>query len=273
MSFRYKKIFVGGYTKSGTTFVGRAFDIINGVYAKGEEDYFRLVFHGVNDLARKFNNNIEIVNREVYDGFGSIPPMGQTSLRHLQQKIFYHIFFGGQPMPNDCVATVEKSPHNIFRLKEIGFTFPAAINVCVYRPAVPVFASLIRHMRDHRNAGYGDAESELRINMLKGFCKRWQEYVRIIEENRAKLKMVQYQSVADDTAGFLDFAQTDIIGQKLGLSAPVETLTKEHYLSTLPPEAREKSLVQTSANKIKLTDAEKNMIADHCADPDITFDF
>lgn len=273
MSFQCKKVFVGGYTKSGTTFVGRAFDIINGVYAKGEEDYFRLLFHGVTDLARKFNTNIGYVNKEVYDGFGSIPEIDRDSLRDLQQKIFYHIFFGGQPMPDDCVVTVEKSPHNIFRLKEIAYTFPEAVNVCVFRPPVPVFSSLMRHMRDHRNAGFDDPENKLRIDMLQNFCKRWPEYVTIIEENRAKLKMVQYQSVADDTAGFLDFAQTDIIGQKLGLSAPVETLTKEHYLSTLPPKAREKSLVQTSANKIKLTDAEKNMIADHCADPDITFDF
>jgi len=273
MSFRFKKIFVGGYTKSGTTFVGRAFDIINGVYAKGEEDYFRLVFHGVNDLARKFNNNIEIVNREVYDGFGSIPPVDRGSLRLLQQKVFFHIFFGGKPAPDDCVATVEKSPHNIFRLKEIAYAFPKATNVCVYRAAIPVFASLMRHMRDHRNPGFDDPANERRISMLQAFCKRWPEYIQIIEENRANLKMVQYQSVADDTAGFLDYAQTDIIGMQLGLSAPVETLTKEHYLSTLPPEAREKSLVQTSANKIKLTDAEKTLIADHCKDPAITFDF
>ncbi|MFC4347211.1 sulfotransferase [Kordiimonas lipolytica] len=273
MSFRCKKIFVGGYTKSGTTFVGRAFDIINGVYAKGEEDYFRLMFHGVHDLARRFNANIEVVNKEVYDGFGSIPPIDRNSLRILQQNIFYHIFFGSKPMPEDCVVTVEKSPHNIFRLREINYTFPDAINVCVYRPAIPVFSSLIRHMRDHRDIGYDDPKNQNRISILENFCKRWQEYVEIIEQNRAKLKMVQYQSVADDTAGFLDFAQSDIIGQKLGLSAPVETLTKEHYLSTLPPEAREKSLVQTSANKVKLTDAEKKMITDHCRDPDITFDF
>ncbi|SDE72099.1 sulfotransferase [Kordiimonas lacus] len=273
MSFRCKKIFVGGYTKSGTTFVGRAFDIINGVYAKGEEDYFRLMFHGVTNLVREFNSNIKVVNREVYDGLGSIPPVDRGSLRLLQQKIFFHLFFAGKPVPDDCVAIVEKSPHNIFRLKELTFTFPAAINVCVYRHAVPVFASLMRHMRDHRNEKFDDPDFGLRREMLQNFCKRWPEYVQIIEDNRAKLKMVQYQSVADNTAGFLDFAQTDIIGEKLGLSAPVETLTKEHYLSTLPPEVREKSLVQTSANKIKLTDAEKTMIAEHCKDPAITFDF
>lgn len=273
MAFKCKKIFVGGYTKSGTTFVGRAFDIINGVYAKGEEDYFRLVFGGLNKLTQDFNRNIEIVNREVYDGFGSIPPVDRDSLRLLQQKVFFHIFFGGKPVPEDCFATVEKSPHNIFRLREISFTFPKAINVCVYRPAEPVFKSLMRHMRDHRNAEYDDPENELRQNMLKGFCKKWPTYVEIIEKNRAHLKMVQYQSVADDTSGFLDFAQEDILGRKLGLSKGVETLSKEHYLSTLPEEARAKSLVQTSANKITLTDTERTLIADHCKNPAIDFDF
>ncbi|NVJ97141.1 MAG: sulfotransferase [Alphaproteobacteria bacterium] len=273
MAFRCKKIFVGGYTKSGTTFVGRAFDIINGVYAKGEEDYFRLVFAGLNKLAGDFNKNIDIVNREVYDGFGSIPPMDRASIRLLQQKVFYHIFFGGKPMPADCYATVEKSPHNIFRLPEIQFAFPKAVNVCVYRTAEPVFKSLLRHMRDHRNAGFGDPEHALRRGMLDGFCKKWPKYLKIIEENRAILKMVQYQSVADDTAGFLDFAQDEILGKKLGLSKGVETLSKEHYLSTLPEEARAKSLVQTSANRIVLTEAEQAFIAEHCKNPAIEFDF
>ncbi|NVK42686.1 MAG: sulfotransferase [Oceanospirillaceae bacterium] len=273
MTFPCKKIFVGGYTKSGTTFVGRAFDIINNVYAKGEEDYFRLVFHGMIDLARKFNENITVVNREVYDGFGSIPPIDPASMGDLQQKVFFHIFFGGKPMPEDCKAVVEKSPHNIFRLREISYAFPEAVNVCVYRPAEPVFRSLMRHMRDHRNPAYDDPESEARDLMLQGFCEKWPQYIQIIEQNRAKLKMVQYQSVADDTAGFLDFAQKEVIGEQWGLSAPVETLSKEHYLSTLPEEARKKSLVQTSAHKIVLSDKEKEAIAEHCSNPSIQFDF
>ena len=53
-----KKIFIGGYTKSGTTFIGRAFGLLNGVYAKGELDYFRIFYRGMEKMVVEYNENI-----------------------------------------------------------------------------------------------------------------------------------------------------------------------------------------------------------------------
>lgn len=273
MTHDCKKIFVGGYTKSGTTFVGRAFDIISGVYARGEEDYFRQMFNQMNKHLRDYNVNLHYVNKEVYDGQGKLKPLNNKTVRAFHQFTFYHLFFNGKPIPEDCLVTVEKSPHNIYWVDQISFTFPEAVHVCVYRQAKPVFRSLLRHMRDHRDPAYDDPMSEARQTLLRKFAAKWPTYIKIIEEKRSQLHLVRYDQVAADTAGFLDYAQKAVIGEELGLSAPLETLTKEYYLANLPPEARETSLVQTNGNKIVLSKAEDAIIEQHCIDPDTDYDF
>lgn len=268
-----KKLFIGGYTKSGTTFIGRAVGLVNGVYAKGEQDYFRLFFSGLGKLAAEYNRNIKIVNREVYDGYGSLEPISNNSMRVLHDKIFTHIFFSGRDIPADCKVIAEKSPHNIFWVSRIKVTFPDAINMCVYRDPKPVFRSLMRHMADHRDPEFASPAFKKRASMLAGFCKRWPEYVKTIENHRKHLVMVRYQSAADDNAAFLDFAQQLLFQEKVGLKAPVETLSKEHYLQSLPEEARAKSLVQLESGKIKLTAEEEKMIDSRCGSPNVSFDF
>lgn len=273
MTYDCKKIFVGGYSKSGTTFIGRAFGIINGVYARGEEDYFRQMFNQMNKHLREYNINLHFVNKEVYDGKGTLKPVKNETVRAFHQFTFYHLFFNGNGMPADCKATVEKSPHNINWIDQIDFTFPDARHVCVYRPAKPVFRSMLRHMRDNRDQAFDDPASETRQKTLKNFTTKWPEYLKVIEQKRDRLQLVRYDNVAADTASFLDFAQQEVIGEKLGLAAPVETLTKESYLAGLPPEARATSLVQTSANKIVLSQEEEALIAATCGDPDTEYDF
>ncbi len=271
--FPFRKIFIGGYTKSGTTFVGRCFDILNGVYSKGEEDYFRLFFAGLNRLAGRFNHNIRIVNREVYDGRGSIEPINEKSIRLLQQKVFLHIFFNGEDVPDDCLAIVEKTPQNIFRLKEIQSVFPDAINVCVYRSSDSVFRSLMRHMGDHRHAAFFNPSSNHRRTMLKKFCKKWPTYIDIIQNNQSYLLTVQYKAIVADTASFLNFIQDRIFGKRPEHSAPIETLSKDYFLSILPEKAREKSLIQTGLSRIALTEEELATLSKHCPNPAINFDY
>lgn len=268
-----KKIFIGGYAKSGTTFVGRVFGLFNNVYAKGELDYFRLFAKGLERLVVSYNQNIEIVNKEVYDGRGSLEPVTPNSFRQMHQKMFEHLFFAGQPVPEDCQAIVEKSPRNVFWIELIKKVFPDSTNVCVYRDPYPVFRSLIRHMADHRDEKFRDPAFKDRIEMLENFCDYWGTYITTVEKYRSLLTMVRYQKAADDNAGFVDFAEKQILGFSPGLKAPVESLSKENYLKSLPPELREKSLVQTGPYKIALSDEERNIIGDKCRTPDVTFDF
>lgn len=268
-----QKIFIGGYTKSGTTFVGRAFGLFNGVYAKGEQDYFRLFTKGMRDMVIKYNENITYVNKEVYDGQGTLEPLSADSFRDLHDKIFKHIFFAGQPVPSDCTTIVEKSPRNIYFVEDIEAIFPEAINVCVYREPLAVFRSLMRHMADHRDAGYVKPDFAPRVKMLKEFFTFWDRYISTVEKKRQILKVIQYDRAAENHQGLIDFIEKEILRHSPGLKAPVETLSKEHYLKSLPEEARAKSLVQTGPYKITLAKGEIKKIKKLCRDPNISFDF
>ncbi len=274
MSFNGKKIFIGGYTKSGTTFVGRVFGLLNGVYAHGEEDYFRLVMPKVNELINEFNYNIGYVNREVYDDQGPIPQVTNQSGKLLHQKIFYHLFFGGQDIPEDCIATVEKSPRNAFYMAQIKFLFPDAQILCVYRDPIPVFASLMRHMADHRSPNYRDPDSEERRESLENFLVRWNAFCDTLEKRRELYIPIRYENVVADKAGFVDFIQKEMLQEDVGLSEPLEHLSKEYYLSTLPPEKRATSLVQIDpARKIQLSEREQEAIKETCIIPSLDFAF
>ena len=269
----HKKIFIGGYTKSGTTFIGRAFGLFNGVYAKGELDYFRIFFRGVEKLVVEYNENIGHVNREVYDGNGSLEPISIPTFRTINDEIFLNIYFSGQPVPDDCDVLVEKSPHNIFWIKQILDVYPDARFLCVYRSPQYVFRSLMRHMADNRASEFADPAYETRNKMLTAFQKRWSHYIERIEKFRSRMNIIQYDSAAADNAALMKFIEQEMLGYSPGLRAPIESLTKEHYLKSLPKEKRAKSLVQTGPYKIELSKEELAFIASECREPDISFDF
>ncbi len=268
-----QKIFIGGYTKSGTTFVGRAFGLFNGVYAKGEQDYFRIFTKGMREMVVDYNENITHVNREVYDGQGTLGPLTPDSFRDLHDKIFKHIFFSGEPVPDDCTTIVEKSPRNIYWVSDIEVIFPDAINICVYREPKAVFRSLLRHMADHRDENYKKPKFKHRRNMLTKFFEHWERYVSVVEKKKQILKVIRYDTAAADHQALLDFIEKDILGHSPGLKSPVETLSKEHYLNSLPEEARAKSLVQVGPPKITLAKEEIAQIERLCRAPNIEFDF
>ncbi len=236
-----RKIFVGGYTKSGTTFIGRAFGLFEGVYARGELDYFRLFFDGLRELAVNYNTNVHYVNKEVYDGFGSLKQMDNDSFRKLHDKIFKHLFFNGEAVPGDCMTIVEKSPRNIFWVPGIVKTFPGSQILAVYRPPQPVFRSLVRHMMDHRDEKYADPNFPDRKEMLPKFVKRWQALMEILEKNRPHIQVMQYESAAKDNAALVEFLGAKVLGGSPTLKAPIESLSKESYLQSLPEEARAKA--------------------------------
>ncbi len=268
-----QKIFIGGYTKSGTTFVGRAFGLFNGVYARGEQDYFRIFAKNMREMVVSYNDNITHVNKEVYDGRGSLKPLAPDDFRDLHDKIFKHIFFANKPVPSDCTTIVEKSPRNIYFVEDIKAIFPEAVNICVYREPKAVFRSMMRHMADHRDPEYMDPNCTLRKNMLTEFFKFWAHYIGVVEKKRQILNVIRYNNAAADHQALLDYIEKDILKHSPGLRAPIETLSKEHYLNSLPDEARAKSLVQTGPYKIKLSTKETTMIERKCRAPNIKFDF
>lgn len=266
-------VFVGGYTKSGTTFIGRSLGIFKEVEAYGELDYFRICFSNIQNTAKKFAGNIKTVNEEVYDGNGSIPLVTNDSVRRLHQKTFFHLLLGGKGLNQGCQFVVEKSPRNIFHMKNIQYVFPGSTFVGIYRPADAVFKSLMRHMADHRDNEYANPDFKTRRDMLNGFLERWEKLIEIIETKRSDMQLVSYQSVADDTAGFLDYAKEKIFRADLELGAPIESLSKEAYLKSLPKERREKSLVQVGKSKIQLSEEELSILNENCRAPDVSFDF
>ncbi len=268
-----RKIFIGGYTKSGTTFIGRALGLFKGVYARGEMDYLRLFNKGLSDIIVSYNQNLEIVNHEVYDGRGELLPVTVGRMRALHEKIFPALFFNGEDVPDDCRFMVEKSPRNIFNVQSIDLIFPQAAIIVVYRKAQAVYPSLLRHMADHRDVKFHDPASDARQDLFKKFLDVWPQYIELIETHREKLTVVRYQKASDDVQAFLEYAERDILGESPGLRAPVETLSKDHYLRSLPEARRAKSLVQVGPSKMTLSDEERDAIARVCRAPDIDYDF
>jgi len=273
LAHAHRKIFLGGYTKSGTTFLGRSFDIFEGVYARGEMDYFHFFYDQINRLGGKYSDNVRIVNREVYDGFGDYQPITNKSAFALHEKIFLHLYFNGEETPEDCRYIVEKTPRNIFHFENIKRCFPDCDFVMLYRAPEDVFKSLMRHMADHRSSVYRDSESGLRRSMFKNFVKSWNKMIDIIRANREQMYLIRYDTLAADTGGFLDFAQSEILKEKLPLLRPLNSLTKRSYLESLPEKARAKSLVQVGDSAIQLSDNELEFLERKCKTIVEGFDF
>jgi Sulfotransferase family len=266
-------ILIGGYTKSGTTFLGRVLSVFEGVYSKGEMDYLRIIAGPMKQVFAEYSRNIQIVNREVYDGYGSLAPLTEDQQTLLQRQLFTYIFFNGKPVPSDCRVMVEKSPNNVFNIMKAKHVFKTFTYMNIYRPGEPVFKSLMRHMADHRDPAYLNPDSKVRRSMLHGFEKRWQEYIRIINLIGSQGIQLSYDNIVADLQGFVDYLEHSVFQGKLARTAGPEGLTKETYLASLPPEKMEKSLVQAGPSKIELSDYERNLIAEKCGSPSVTFDF
>jgi len=269
-----RHIFVGGYTKAGTTFLGRVLGNFSGVYARGEMDFFRIFAGNYRRLAGEYSKNIQIVNTEVYDGRGELRPVTVDRARKTLDMLFQDLFFNGETPPGDCQTMVEKSPRNMFHLDQIDFAFPKAPIVHIYRPPQDCYQSLMRHMSDHRDKAFLDPDSDRRKGFLRDFVARWNEYKRHVQSPHMKrVKTLTYQALCDDLPGFVDFAQTHIFGCEMDLKAPLESLSKDAYLKSLPKKVRETSLVQTGDRKVTLADEEIAAIRTYCHAPKLTVHF
>jgi len=273
MTDRPKLVFVGGHSKSGTTFIGRALGLFNDVCSKGELDYFRLYFKELNTLTDGYNVNIDYVNREVYDGIGNLGRIDDKAMVRIHRSVFMELFQSGVPVPADSKFWVEKSPQNVHWTNAINFIFPEAVIVAVYRDPVAVFRSRLRHMADHRDGELKNVASPERQEFRRTFIEGWYTWIGQLEKYKDRLMPVNYQHVVDDTKGFLDFAAERIFKEDLGLKAPVETLSKEYYLSQLPEERRAKSLVQTNMKRLTLSEKEISIIKEKCRSPEVPFAF
>jgi len=131
----------------------------------------------------------------------------------------------------------------------------------------------MRHMADHRSSVYRDSESGLRRSMFKNFVKSWNKMIDIIRANREQMYLIRYDTLAADTGGFLDFAQSEILKEKLPLLRPLNSLTKRSYLESLPEKARAKSLVQVGDSAIQLSDNELEFLERKCKTIVEGFDF
>ncbi len=267
-------VFVGGYTKAGTTFLGRVLGNFEGVYARGEMDFFRIFAGNYRKLAAEYSKNIETVNKEVYDGRGDLKPVTVERARKTLHTLFEDLFFNGSERPEDCKVAVEKSPRNMFHLEQINFAFPDAPIVHIYRAPQDCYQSLMRHMSDHRDKAYLDPDSPVRRGFLRDFVNRWNEYKGHVQsKHMARVKTVTYEALCGDLEGFVDFARQHIFRADLALRAPLETLSKEAYLESLPKGAREKSLVQLGDRKVTLADEEIAAIRTYCHAPKLKIHF
>lgn len=269
-----QQIILGGYTKSGTTFLGRVMGNFEGCYSRGEMDYFRIFGGNLQKMFAEFSRNIQIVNKEVYDGQGEIQPITVNSARSMMQSVFYDMFFNGNGIPDDCAYVIEKSPRNMFHLKEAQFVFPQAPIVNIYRHPADCLKSLMRHMADHRDAQYRDPDSDLRRAFMPDFERRWNQYKAHITSDAAKKVInIRYDRLKDDLPGFVDFARSTIFKKDIALKAPLETLSKESYLASLPAKARKTSLVQEDMSGLRLSDEEIAFVRAYCHEPNIKIHF
>ena len=152
------------------------------------------------------------VNREVYDGNGSLEGVTVNGFREINDQLFLHIYFSGKPIPQDCDVIVEKSPHNIYWVKQILDIYPDAKFLGVYRKPEAVFRSLMRHMTDHRSEQFKDPSFERRKNMLNNFQKRWMKCVDALQTYRHRMHVIRYDTAAADNQGLIDFLQHELLG-------------------------------------------------------------
>ena len=226
-----KLFFIVGAQKSGTTWLQRSLNSIEGVHCLGEGHFIDRLMLPITRVLRDYNELMGLVAERVYEGKSYYQPILDDEYRQLMRQLILHrMVQSTKADPTTITAIGDKTPAHSFHIDILRVLFPEARFIHMLRDGRDVAVSAFHHKdRVLRKIGKNNPNADLNQE-APSLLHKWAEFTRAVlkaEDNGHTIHTVRYELMlvnpAETILGCLQHIVPDIKWDHAMVKTAVET--------------------------------------------------
>ena len=196
--------FIVGAQKSGTTWLQRSLNGLDGVHCLGEGHFIDRLFQPFAETARSYNQMMQLVAERVYDGNGFYSIIPDTEFRQVMREWILKILLRNvNADPHSILAIGDKTPAHSHHIPTLRSLFPEARFVHMLRDGRDAAVSAFHHQqRILKQLNQADRDASIDIGAAEMFLK-WAHTTRAVlraEETGQEMHTVRYEAMLNNPA-------------------------------------------------------------------------
>ena len=138
--------FIVGAQKSGTTWLQKSLNSIDGIHCLGEGHFIDKLLMPMAQTRYDYNQMMQVVQQRVYDGEGFYGPVPDQEFFGLMRSWILQIMVRNAAAPTESILALgDKTPANSFHIPTLKRLFPGARFIHIVRDGSDVAVSAFRH--------------------------------------------------------------------------------------------------------------------------------
>ena len=138
--------FIVGAQKSGTTWLQKSLNSIDGIHCLGEGHFIDKLLMPIAQTRHEYNQFMGVVQQRVYEGQGFYGPVPDQEFLGLMRTWILNIMMRNAKAPQDSILALgDKTPANSFHIPTLKQLFPGSCYIHMLRDGRDVAVSAFHH--------------------------------------------------------------------------------------------------------------------------------
>ena len=194
--------FIVGAQKSGTTWLQKSLNSLDGIHCLGEGHFVDKLLMPVAQTRHEYNQFMGVVQQRVYEGQGFYGPIqDQEFLRMMQAWILNIMLRNAKASQDSILAIGDKTPANSFHIPVFKQLFPRSRFIHILRDGRDVAVSAFRHReRIQQETSQGQANLDINAEAPQ-LLSKWAGFTRAVRKAETAgipVHTVRYEAMLDD---------------------------------------------------------------------------
>jgi len=140
--------FIVGAQKSGTTWLQKSLNSIEGIHCLGEGHFIDKLLMPMTQTRYDYNQMMQVVQQRIYDGEGFYGPVPDQEFFGLMRTWILQIMIRSAGAPKDSILALgDKTPANSFHIPTLKRLFPGSRIIHILRDGRDVAVSAFHHRK------------------------------------------------------------------------------------------------------------------------------
>ena len=192
--------FIVGAQKSGTTWLQKSLNSIEGIHCLGEGHFIDKLLMPITQTRYEYNQMMQVVQQRVYDGDGFYQPIPDQEFFSLMRSWILQIMIRNAGAPTESILALgDKTPANSFHITTLKRLFPGAQFIHILRDGRDVAVSAFRH-RERILGETQETSPDLNAEVPQLLAK-WAGFTRAVkkaEKVGIPIHTVRYEAMLDN---------------------------------------------------------------------------
>tara|TARA_Y100000739_G_scaffold153341_1_gene132303 strand:+ start:99 stop:974 length:876 start_codon:yes stop_codon:yes gene_type:complete len=194
--------FIVGAQKSGTTWLQKSLNSIDGIHCMGEGHFIDKLLMPVAQTRHEYNKMMEVVHQRVYEGKGFYDPVPDQEFLRVMRSWILNIMVRNTRVPeNTIVALGDKTPANSFHIPALKQLFPRSRFLHILRDGRDVAVSAFHHReRIQKEGAHGQTNLDINAEAPQ-LLSKWAGFTRAVRKAETAgipVHTVSYEAMLTD---------------------------------------------------------------------------